>query len=131
VSLLDQEYEDAAHWRATFRDPSYVRVECPVFVRLLKALAVEMKTVKDPEDWADHLGRLVKALPDEDADRLPHELGFIIGLDLSPKAAMRLFTKLGLPEGLLDQAGDDPATVIQLTSFALESRSFPNHTGET
>jgi len=67
----------------------------------------------------------------EDADHLPHELGFIIGLELSPKTAMRLLTKLGLPEGLLEQACDDPATVIQLTSFAFESRGFLKPTSET
>ena len=88
-----------------------------------------MNAVDDPEDWADHLNQLVMALPDEDARQLPHELGFIIGLELPPKAALRRYTKLGLPEDLLDRAGDKPSTLLELISFALESRSSSTSSG--
>ena len=60
MSLDD--YEDGAHWRATFRDPSYVRKECPVIARLMKDLAEVMKSKHDPESWGQEHMKLVRQL---------------------------------------------------------------------
>ena len=118
MSLDD--YEDGAHWRATFRDPSYVRKECPVVARLVKDLAKTIKSTRDPEDWGQELMKLVRQLSAEDRAHLPHEVGFIEQLSLSRKAGVRLFTKLGLPAGLLDTADDSPDTFLDLILVDLE-----------
>jgi len=118
MSLDD--YEDGAQWRATFRDPSYVRKECPVIVGLMKALAKRMNAVKDPEEWGRELTKLLRELSAEDRAHLPHELGFINQLKLGRDAALRLFTKLGLPGDLLDAAHDSPDTFLDLILVDLE-----------
>jgi hypothetical protein len=119
MSLDD--YEDGAQWRATFRDPSYVRKECPVLARLIKDLAKAMKSKRDPEDWGQELMKLVRRLSAEDRAHLPHEVGFIEQLKLSRAAAARLLTKLGFPEGLFEAAHDSPSTFLELILFAVEA----------
>lgn len=118
MSLDD--HEDGAQWRATFRDPSYVRKECPVIARLIKDLAKAMKSKHDPEDWGQELMKLVRQLSTEDRAHLPHEVGLIEQLNLSRAAGVRLLTKLGLPAGLLDDADDSPDTLLDLILVDLE-----------
>ena len=91
---------------------------------LLKALAKAMKTADDPGDWVEHLSRLVNQLPEDAANHLPQEPGFIIGLRLSDQAAATLHGKLGLPEDILAETGDQPDAMINLISFVYESRTM-------
>lgn len=80
MSWLDDNWDDAAQWRAQMRDPSWVRAECPVITRLMKQLGRIMAGIDDPEDWAAQLRMLTEKLPGEDIDHLPHEIGFLLGL---------------------------------------------------